>query len=567
MAFLSGYSYRASIPFMPPSKWAAGHTYGAGDLCVPNTRNGYIYVCTTAGASGGSQPTFGTSLGGTTADNIAIWTCVSTDLYTISLTIDNTTASNTAGTIHCNGHCVDLTKDIRFTQGNGTTLYDFYRQSATGPWWVEVIAHPDYSGYVYYGKSSDTDASNGLNSFAFFDDFESGSLDQYDENTGWSIVTSGQYEGSDAAQGAAGTNILAKYQNIYQGLVRMAVKTSAVAARRSFPCRSYDSSSLQEYALCMYNGAYQFYDGTYKALPTATTYAANTYDIAEIAFDFANSLFRWWINGVSKGTSTLKDGAGTTLTLASRHLTRVPRSITTDTNETLTIDQVWIRNYVYPEPAWSTPGSEEAGTVSYEISAIVSSTSNITDNVKQFREVSSPILSISGINATARQMRELNARIASLSQIVANNEQITEISNHITSISQISATIERTQEKNASLSSISSIIARSEIAGQTTFETSARITSISQINANINSENPIFYFYDSAEVICGGYLDRSYTAVSKVYFFATDAVLQKLVYTAFRMDLIIDASRMPSFNAKPKTWSLSYVDPDERIAF
>ena len=535
---------------MPPSKWIASHSYSAGDLCVPITRNGYIYVCTTAGTSG-SGPTWGTTLGGTTSDgSTLVWTCVSTDLYTISLAIDNTTASNTAGAIHCNGHCVDLTKDIRFTQGNGTTLYDFYRQSATGPWWVEVIAHPDYSGYVYYGKSSDTDASNGLNSFAFFDDFESGSLDQYDENTGWSIVTSGQYEGSDAAQGAAGTNILAKYQNVYQGLIRMAVKTNTVAARRSFPCRSYDSIAIQEYALCMYNGAYQFYDGSYKALPTPTTYTANTYDIAEVAFDFANSLFRWWINGVSKGTSTLKDGTGTTLTLASRHLTRLPRCITTDTNETLTVDQVWIRNYVYPEPLWATPGSEEAGTVYYEVSASISSTSNITANVKQIRKVSGSISPISSINSTSRQMRELNARIDSLSQIVANNEQITEISNHISSISQISATIERTQEKNASLSSISSIIARSEIAGMTTFETSARITSISRINANTNLEIPPF--------------DDFHTSI---YFFATDAVLQTVFYVAFRLDLIIDASRMPSFNAKPKTWSLSYVEPDERIAF
>ena len=57
--------------------------------------------------------------------------------------------------------------------------------------------------------------------------------------------------------------------------------------------------------------------------------------------------------------------------------------------------------------------------------------------------------------------------------------------------------------------------------------------------------------------------------VNALNFFAIDVVLKKMVYAAasFRMDLLIDASRLPSFNAKPKTWSLSYVEPDERIAF
>jgi hypothetical protein len=50
--------------------------YSLGDLMIPATANGYLYRCSTAGTSAASPPTLGTTLGGTTTDGTAVWTCV-----------------------------------------------------------------------------------------------------------------------------------------------------------------------------------------------------------------------------------------------------------------------------------------------------------------------------------------------------------------------------------------------------------------------------------------------------------------------------------------------------------
>ncbi len=53
--------------------WLAGYTYTLSDFVVPTTPNGFIYKCVQAGVSGGSEPTFGTTVDGDTNDNTVIW--------------------------------------------------------------------------------------------------------------------------------------------------------------------------------------------------------------------------------------------------------------------------------------------------------------------------------------------------------------------------------------------------------------------------------------------------------------------------------------------------------------
>ena len=55
--------------------WEASTAYILGDSVLPTTPNGYRYVCTTAGTSGGSEPTWPTTpIGQTVADGTAVWT-------------------------------------------------------------------------------------------------------------------------------------------------------------------------------------------------------------------------------------------------------------------------------------------------------------------------------------------------------------------------------------------------------------------------------------------------------------------------------------------------------------
>jgi len=58
------------------SAWQASNVYALGDYMIPITPNGYFYKCTTAGTSAAAEPTWGTVVGGTTADNTAEWTCM-----------------------------------------------------------------------------------------------------------------------------------------------------------------------------------------------------------------------------------------------------------------------------------------------------------------------------------------------------------------------------------------------------------------------------------------------------------------------------------------------------------
>lgn len=58
-----------------PGAWAATTVYSTGDFRRPTVQNGYRYEATTGGTSGGSQPTWPTTPGGTVVDGTVTWTC------------------------------------------------------------------------------------------------------------------------------------------------------------------------------------------------------------------------------------------------------------------------------------------------------------------------------------------------------------------------------------------------------------------------------------------------------------------------------------------------------------
>ena len=63
----------------PAGTWAASTAYALTDKVRPLTSppSGKLFRCTTAGTSGGSEPTWNTTLGGTTNDGSVVWTCES----------------------------------------------------------------------------------------------------------------------------------------------------------------------------------------------------------------------------------------------------------------------------------------------------------------------------------------------------------------------------------------------------------------------------------------------------------------------------------------------------------
>lgn len=83
MAFASAVNvgFFNALKLYPPT-WAVGTAYAVGDLVKPTTYASHAYKCTTAGTShAATEPTWGTTNGGTTTDNTVTWTCYDTKTY------------------------------------------------------------------------------------------------------------------------------------------------------------------------------------------------------------------------------------------------------------------------------------------------------------------------------------------------------------------------------------------------------------------------------------------------------------------------------------------------------
>lgn len=80
--------------------WAATTAYSLGARVQPTTPNGYVYECTTAGTSAGSEPTWPTgAIGNTVVDGTVVWTLVASKHATTEIELsDDGVTYNTAGT-------------------------------------------------------------------------------------------------------------------------------------------------------------------------------------------------------------------------------------------------------------------------------------------------------------------------------------------------------------------------------------------------------------------------------------------------------------------------------------
>lgn len=58
------------------TSWAALTAYSVGQIVIPATPNGLLYICVVAGTSGASGPTFTTVVGNTTTDGSVTWSCL-----------------------------------------------------------------------------------------------------------------------------------------------------------------------------------------------------------------------------------------------------------------------------------------------------------------------------------------------------------------------------------------------------------------------------------------------------------------------------------------------------------
>jgi len=298
--------------------------------------------------------------------------------YAKKIAVIKGAGSNSAGTIYLNDNALNWPNDIRFTKSDGTTPLDHYREeydASDGTWWIELDAigsSGDTDFYIYYGKSSDSDGSNGDNTFIFFDDGELGNLSRWTTaGACWSSQNITKVEGSYGIKGSGGATGRELSKTISPGksvIIHTYCRFSEETATIFYV--DYLKTGLNKIlvALIMHGGEFKYVTNspTYSSLPTPMAYSANTWYLAEVAIDNINQLFRWWIDGQSKGSSALKDYQNNTI--STTDYIALARSYANDSaNYDGYLDQYWVRAYAYPEPEWATPSSEEEDTGSASI--------------------------------------------------------------------------------------------------------------------------------------------------------------------------------------------------------
>ena len=281
-----------------------------------------------------------------------------------------------ASTVGCNHHCESDFSDLRFTKSDGTTLIDYwiesYTEGVSAVVWVEfgstnggaepIPATPDsINYYMYYGYAAATSASDGDDTFIFFDHFD-GSF------------PGAKWAGDTASGSVAGSvlTVSGNTANADKSIYSTGTLGQATGAWRA--------------KLTAYNVGHVVFFGFQKG--SGTPFArfiryvivdpANTsrFDSYVSSYDIRNSN---WTTGTEKiFDEYLRGGVnfrgfenGVELT-ASPDTNQVPNDAamgfslghkSTSSVTAIEMDWVLLRNYTLNEPTWGTWGDEESYTV------------------------------------------------------------------------------------------------------------------------------------------------------------------------------------------------------------
>lgn len=108
-----GATVTGSVSVVPANSWAVARAnstaYALGDVVRPATGNGFLYQAIAAGTSGGSIPTYPTTLGATVTDGTVTWLCLGTG----AVVFDTTNPSWANSTI--------TARQIHFYRDTGTS--------------------------------------------------------------------------------------------------------------------------------------------------------------------------------------------------------------------------------------------------------------------------------------------------------------------------------------------------------------------------------------------------------------------------------------------------------------
>lgn len=166
----NGITSRCPVRVNPPT-WAALTAYtvrrtgdaGTGSVVKPSTLNNRHYKCTTAGTTGATQPTWNTTIGGTTTDGTVTWTTI--QALTVTGALSHVT-SNQIFRDSSRTEAVNRFDEGEFTFLTGANAGSFrkiksYAADGTwtlvGPFWGNVLPGDTYTAIVGCRKRREED--------------------------------------------------------------------------------------------------------------------------------------------------------------------------------------------------------------------------------------------------------------------------------------------------------------------------------------------------------------------------------------------------------------------------
>ena len=269
--------------------------------------------------------------------------------YQISLNISNSTGTNNDTTIFCNGHCNTGFTDIRFTLGNTTILPYWIENNATGKVWVNVTANGTVN--MYYGNPSAIDASNGTNTFDFFDDFDN--LNQWTKQSGTWTTTNSTILMPNSALAYLRSNIIAP-TTPYVLSTKFSGNWTGGSTTFRFLTEANNTTSVSNAYMPYNTGTSQtLYVNNGNGQSVSYTLSNNVQYIDDFVF---NSTTSTKLNLYDTSRNLLATVSNTVATSGTGHYFAL---FDNGDGTQRYVYWMFIRKYITTEPTWSTWGAEE----------------------------------------------------------------------------------------------------------------------------------------------------------------------------------------------------------------
>lgn len=299
--------------------------------------------------------------------------------YQMKLTIVKGTGSNTAGTIYLNDHAANWPYDIQFKNASGTVM-DYWREEydATDMTvWVEcdsIAASGNTTFYLYYGDSGASDASDGEDTFIFYNDCSDLSdWDTYTAGSGALSISSGRIKFYNPTGNANKASIASK-TTVMGATGGVATHfTIRLEGTNDYTLSFYLSpTTLNNIAGDNLHGVQDF--ANYSGYGTVHIMKDGGSQLFAVEHDSVLSLnndYKVEVRSKSGNQSYLVNGTSRNSQTKNYDFDN-PSYLTFFTvapwnaSGTYYIDDVYVRKWTYNEPAWASPGSEESAGIDFD---------------------------------------------------------------------------------------------------------------------------------------------------------------------------------------------------------